>query len=257
MTSRLCVAAAQISSGPDPVANLALAESAVAEAAGRGARLVALPEAAMAHFATTLAPVAQPLDGPYAEGLRALATRHDVTVIAGMFEPAPDGRVYNTLLATGPAGEASYRKIHLYDAFGMKESATVCPGSELVTMTVDGITVGLATCYDVRFADQFTALGRAGAQLVVLPTSWGDGPGKAEQWDLLVRARAMDAQAWLLAAGQAWTEPKGLAPLGIGRSACADPTGGIRARLGSEPGVLVTEIDLDVVAQTRERIPIL
>jgi predicted amidohydrolase len=177
-----------------------------------------------------------------------------------MFEPAYDGRVHNTLLVVHPDGDhdvARYRKIHLFDAFGSRESAVVAPGDELVQIDVDGVSVGLATCYDVRFADQFSALGRSGAELVLVPASWGDGPGKAEQWDLLTRARAADAQAWLLACDQAWTAPRGRAPLGLGRSVLADPTGAVRARLGSEPGLLVAEIDTDVVRQVRERVPIL
>lgn len=211
----------------------------------------------MASFTTPLDQVAQPLDGPFADGLRGLAQRHGITVVAGMFEPSDDGRVHNTLLLTGPDGEASYRKIHLYDAFGSRESDTVAPGSQLVTATVGGVQVGLSTCYDIRFADQFTALGRAGAQLVVLPASWGEGPGKAQQWDVLVRARAMDAQAWLLACDQAWTTPQGAAPLGIGRSALVTPLGEVRGRLDHSPGVLLGQIDTDTVMQARERVPVL
>jgi predicted amidohydrolase len=150
-----------------------------------------------------------------------------------------------------------YRKIHLFDAFGSRESAVVAPGEGLVRIQVDGVSVGLATCYDVRFADQFSALGRAGSELVVLPASWGDGPGKAEQWDLLTRARAADAQAWLLACDQAWTPARGRAPLGIGRSVLADPTGTVRARLGSEVGLLIAQIDTELVRGVRERVPIL
>lgn len=254
---RLRVAACQLSAGADPHDNLRVATAAVARAADAGARLVVLPEATMARFGTRLADVAQPLDGPFADGLRAAAARHGVTVVAGLFEPADDGRVHNTLLLTGPGGEVTYRKIHLYDAFGSRESDTVAPGSTLVTARVDRVLVGLATCYDVRFADQFTALGRAGAQVVVLPASWGEGPGKAEQWDLLVRSRAMDAQAWLLACDQAWSPPQGADPLGIGRSALIDPLGGVRGRLGHEPGVLTGEVDTALVEQVRARVPIL
>ena len=253
----LRVAACQILSSSDPRENLETANAAIARAADAGARLAVLPEAAMAHFATPLAEVAQPLDGPFAQGLRAAARRHGLTVVAGMFEPAADGRVHNTLLLTGPDGEAVYRKIHLYDAFGSKESETVAPGSELVTAVVDGVRVGLATCYDVRFADQFTALGKAGAELVCVPASWGEGPGKAEQWDVLVRARAMDAQAWLVACDMAWTPPLGADPLGLGRSAVVDPLGGVRGRLGHAPDLLVTSIDLGAVAGLRARVPIL
>ncbi len=253
----LTIAACQISSGPNPADNLQLAREAVAAAAAAGARIALLPEAAMACFGTTLADIAEPLDGPYAQGLREAAAAHGITVAAGMFEPADAGRVYNTVLVTGPDGEASYRKIHLYDAFGARESDTVAPGSQLLTTTIEGVTVGVATCYDVRFADQFTALGAAGAQLVLLPASWGDGPGKAEQWDVLVRARAMDAQAWLLACDQAWTTPVEGFPLGVGRSTLSDPLGRVRARLGHEVGLLVADIDLDLVEHTRRIVPIL
>lgn len=256
--TRLIVAAAQLSSGPDPAANLALVTEAIADAAGRGARLVVTPEASMACFGADLRAVAEPLDGPWAVAVRDAALRHGVTAVVGMFEPAPDGRVYNTLLVAGADGStARYRKRHLFDAFGARESDTVAPGADLVCVPVDGVPVGLATCYDVRFANQFSALGRAGSALVVLPASWGDGPGKAEQWDLLVRARAADAQAWLLACDQAWTAPRGRAPLGVGRSALVDPTGTVRARLGSEVGLLVAEIDTGLTDEIRARIPIL
>jgi predicted amidohydrolase len=253
----LQVAAAQITTGSDPVANLATATDAVRRAAAAGAELVALPEATLAAFGTDLRAIAEPLDGAFATGLRKVAAETGIVVIAGLFEPADDGRVHNTLLATGPDVEASYRKIHLYDAFGSRESDLVAPGNELVTIEVGGLRVGLSTCYDLRFADQFTALGRAGAELVVVPASWGAGPGKEEQWDLLTRARATDAQAWLLACDQAWIPPVGTDPLGIGRSVLADPLGRICSRLANEPGLLLGTIDTDLVTTTRQRVPIL
>jgi predicted amidohydrolase len=256
MTS-LRVAAAQISTGPDPVANLATATEAVRRAAAAGASLVALPEATLAAFGTDLRAVAEPLDGPFATALRKLAADLGVVIIAGLFEPSDDGRVHNTLLATGPGVDASYRKIHLYDAFGSRESDLVAPGKDLVTIEVSGIRVGLATCYDLRFAAQFTALGQAGAELVVVPASWGAGPGKEEQWDLLTRARASDAQAWLLACDQAWTPPAGTDPLGIGRSALIDPLGHTRARLGATPDLLLGAADTELVSTVRARVPIL
>jgi predicted amidohydrolase len=256
MTS-LRVAAAQIRTGADPVANLATATDAVRQAADAGASLVALPEATLAAFGTDLRAVAEPLDGPFATGLRKVAAETGVVVIAGLFEPAEDGRVYNTLLATGPSVEASYRKIHLYDAFGSRESDLVAPGSALVTIEVAGVRVGLATCYDLRFADQFTALGRAGAHLIVVPASWGAGPGKEEQWDLLTRARAADAQSWLLACDQPWTPPSGTDPLGIGRSSLTDPLGHTHARLNSDADLLLGTVETDLAASVRARVPIL
>ncbi len=254
---KLRTAAAQIGSGSDPQANLETVERAIHDAVAQGARLVVLPEAAMACFGTDLRQVAEPLDGAWAGAVRRVALDQGVTVVVGMFEPSEDGRVHNTLLITGPELAAAYRKIHLYDAFGARESDTVAPGDEHVVVSVDGVRVGVATCYDLRFADQFTALGRAGAELIVVPASWGEGPGKAEQWDLLVRARAADAQAWLLACDQMWTPPRGTDPLGVGRTALVDPTGHLHAQLGHEPELLVHDIDTEKVTTARERLPLL
>ena len=251
------VAAGQLASTDDKQHNLEQACRLVAEAAEAGARLVVLPEATMMTFAVPLGPHAEPLDGPFAEALREAARTHEITVVAGMFEPADDGRVHNTLLLTGPHAEATYRKVHLFDAYTTTESETVAPGSGYVSVEVDGVHVGLATCFDVRFPDQFTELGRAGVALVALPASWGDGPGKAQQWDLLTAARAHDSQAWLVAAGQAWRADSVRKPLGIGRSAVVDPTGAVRARLGGSPDLLVADVDLDLVERTRAQVPIL
>lgn len=263
----LRVAAAQVTSGEDPAANLALVQDAARDAAERGARLVVLPEATMASFTCTrLDTVAQPLDGPFADGVRAAAEEHGVVLVVGMFTPADtvttdDGRtrhrVHNTLLVTGPGvAETTYRKVHLFDAFGTTESETVRAGEEVVDVVVDGWRVGLATCFDVRFGAHFEQLGRRSCELVVLPTSWGDGPGKVDQWDLLTRARAHDAQAWLLAAAQSWTPRSTEGPYGIGRSVLADPTGAVRARLDAADGLLVADLDADLVAATRARVPL-
>jgi len=254
---RLRIAAAQISSGSEPQANLVTVDAAVREAADRGAQLVALPEASMARFGSDLRSIAEPLDGAWATSVRNLAAEVGVTVIVGMFEPSGDDRVHNTLLVTGPGVDTSYRKIHLFDAFGANESQLVAPGRERVVVEILGVRVGLATCFDLRFADQFTALGRDGAQLVVVPASWGFGPGKEEQWDLLTRSRAADAQAWLLACGQAWTTPSGSDPLGVGRSALIDPVGEVRHRLGQGPGLFIADVEIREVDTARARIPIL
>lgn len=255
-SNTLHVCAAQINSTGDPATNLNTVTDAIRDAAGQGAQLVVLPEAAMACFGTPLKQVAEPLDGPWANSVRKTAAEENVTAVVGMFEPTSDGRVYNTLLVTGPTLETAYRKCHLYDALGACESDSVAPGDEYVTVQLDGFTVGLATCFDLRFADQFTALGRAGAELVVVPASWGDGPGKADQWDRLVHTRAMDSQAWLLACDQAWTPPVGSEPLGVGRSALVDPIGRTHTQLGHEPSRIVTTVDSATVRSIRESIPL-
>jgi predicted amidohydrolase len=256
------IALSQIVADPEPAANLTTVKTAVEDAAARGARIVVFPEATMACFGISLGPVAEPLDGPWATAVRGIAGQAGVVVVAGMFTPAPDGRVTNTLLITGPGVETHYDKIHLYDAFGFAESATVAAGSRPVTFEVDGVTLGVATCYDIRFPELFRHLADDGAMAILLPASWGAGPGKVEQWELLVRARALDSTSWVLACGQAdpvtaGREPTGRAPGGVGHSMAVSPLGAVRGRLGAEPGLLTTDVDLAEVRAVREAIPVL
>ena len=178
-----------------------------------------------------------------------------------MFTPADGGRVTNTLRVVGPGVDAHYDKIHLFDAFGFTESETVAPGTELLVLTLGGVGVGFATCYDIRFPSLFTALAERGAQLICVPASWGAGPGKLEQWQVLLRARALDCTCYVAAAGQA--DPTtvgrevGSAPTGIGYSGVVGPDGTVLASLGAEPGRLVVDIEPEVVAATRRTIPVL
>ncbi|MFE2041233.1 carbon-nitrogen hydrolase family protein [Streptomyces sp. NPDC059477] len=252
------IALSQLTTGPDPAKNLALVGEWTRRAADAGARVVVFPEASMACFGTPLAPLAEPLDGPWADGVRALARDTGTVVVAGMFTPAADGRVTNTLLATGPGVETSYDKIHLYDAFGYRESESVAAGSRIVTLAVDGVRLGLATCYDVRFPELFRAHADAGAVATLLAASWGAGPGKLDQWELLVRARALDATLWVAAVDQADPgTPPGPAPTGIGHSRVVGPDGTVRERLDAAPELLVTDLDMGEVERTRERTSVL
>ncbi|WP_432493567.1 nitrilase-related carbon-nitrogen hydrolase [Kineococcus gypseus] len=254
------IALGQIRSTDDPRANLALVAAEVDAARAAGARLLVLPEATMCRFGVPLAPVAEPQDGPWARELERLADAAGLTVVAGAFTPGEGGRVRNTLLVRGAGVRASYDKVHLFDAFGFAESDTVQPGREPVVVDVDGVGVGLATCYDVRFPGLFTALAERGASVVLVPASWGDGPGKAEQWELLVRARALDSTCFVLACGQA-APPEGGgasgAPAGVGRSRAVDPLGAVLAELGPEPGRLVVDVDPAAVVRAREVLPVL
>jgi predicted amidohydrolase len=256
------IALAQIVSGIHPDRNLALVADAARDAAAAGARVVVLPEATMCAFGVSLAPVAQPLDGPWASGVRAIAVEHDITVVVGMFTHGSGGRVRNTLLATGRGVEASYDKIHLFDAFGFRESRTVAPGVDPVTFDVDGVTFGLATCYDVRFPGLFQALADQGALVTLLPASWGAGPGKRAQWELLTRARALDSTCFLLAAAQADPASVGLptggsAPTGIGGSVAVSPLGEVIAQLDDKPGMLLVDVDPQQAIDVRHELPVL
>ena len=256
------VALCQITSTAVPSDNLSLVRDAVARAAAEGASVAVFPEATMACFGTSLGPLAEPVDGPWATAVASIAAEYDVLVVAGMFTPSADGRVYNTLLATGRGQHLGYDKIHLYDAFGFAESTTVAPGSDLALVSVDDVTFGLATCYDVRFPELFTRLADRGATAMLMGASWGAGPGKREQWELLVRARALDSTSWVVACGQADPAASGAevhpkAPTGIGFSTVASPSGEVAAQLGAGPDVLVVDLDLPLVDKIRESIPVL
>jgi predicted amidohydrolase len=221
---------------------------------------VVLPEATLTPFGTDLRRAAETRHEDFARLLEELADEHSLVVVAGSFSPADDGRVHNTVLVRGPGGtpRLEYRKIHLFDAFDADESATVAPGGELVTFDLDGTRFGLATCYDMRFPEQFAALARRGAQAIVLPTAWAAGPGKREQLQLLLRARALDSTTVILAADQ--SPPAGYAgraPRGIGRSAAVGPLGRIRQELGLEPGLLMVDLDLAEIEAARAALPVL
>jgi predicted amidohydrolase len=254
------IAVAQILSGTEPADNLTLVRDYTSRAADAGAALVVFPEATMCRFGVPLAPIAEPVDGPWADGVRRIAADASITVIAGMFTPADDGRVTNTLLAAGPGIDAHYDKIHLYDAFGFTESRTVAPGREPVVITVDGVGVGLSTCYDIRFPALYTALARRGAQLITVAASWGAGRGKLEQWTLLARARALDCTSYIAAAGQADPGPplsRSGAPTGVGGSLVVSPFGEVVSSAGADPQLLVTDLDLEQVATARDTIAVL
>jgi deaminated glutathione amidase len=253
------IALAQIKSGIEPSANLGLVEEYSRRAADAGAGLVLFPEATMCRFGVPLAPVAEPLDGPWASAVRAIAQRAGIVVVAGMFVPTDDGRVTNTLIATGPGVEAHYDKIHLYDAFGFAESNTVAPGTEPVMITVDGVNVGLTLCYDVRFPELYVELAERGAQLITVHASWGTGPSKLDQWTLLARARAIDTTAVVAAVDQAFAgdELAAVGPTGVGGSLVASAIGEVLASAGADPQLLVSDLDLDAARTARESIAVM
>ncbi|MGW4486345.1 carbon-nitrogen hydrolase family protein [Amycolatopsis sp. NPDC004368] len=252
------VAVAQFAPTDDKPANLAEVARLAGEAADRGAEVVVLPEYSMFTVPKVderFVASAEPLDGAFATGLRELARERGITVVAGMNEAVPEGgRIWNTLVAAGPDGEfaALYRKIHLYDAFGFRESDVILAGeiTEPATFKAAGLTFGLQTCYDLRFPEVTRRLVDAGAQAVLLPAEWVPGPLKEYHWTTLVKARAIENTVYVAAAGQ-------IAPMGSGSSLVVDPMGVVSASLGERPGVAVADISTDRLEQVRATNPAL
>lgn len=265
----LRIALAQLSVGPDPAQNLAAVADATQRAAEQGAQLVICPEATMRAFGYRLDEVAEPLDGPWADAVAGLAAQHQVTIAVGMFTPGESGdsgrtKVRNTLLVTDGTRRSHYDKIHLFDAYGFLESDTVTPGADLLLTDVAGVRVGFSICYDIRFPGLFTQMAQAGAELLVVSASWAAGPGKAEQWELLARARALDTTAFVAACGQAVAPPPaedapepGGAPTGIGHSLLIGPDGEVLTHLGEHADLAVITIDTDTIGTVRDKLPVL
>jgi len=253
------VALCQIPVSSRPSVNLRRVQVAVENAASQGAELAVFPEATQVRFGSDLTAAAEPLDGPFCSGLAAVAKDSGVSLVAGVFEPTPDGRVYNTAVVYDGSGElvTFYRKLHLFDAFGQRESDQVAAGDAVVTCTLGGLTVGLQICYDVRFPELSRALAVRGASLLLLPAAWAAGLFKEEHWVTLVRARAIENTVWVAAVGQVpdpdETTHRHLG--GVGRSMLVDPFGVIRADLGPAPRVVVTDIDPGLVDEVRTTVP--
>lgn len=254
------IALAQLTSSVKPSENLDLVREYTVRAADAGASVVVFPEAMMCSFARASSEVAEPWDGPWANGVRGVASASGITVIAGMFTTTDTERVRNTLLVTGPGVETRYDKIHVFDALGYRESRRIAAGTEPVVADLGATRVGLTICYDLRFPALFTHLAELGAEAIVVPASWAPGPGKLHQWRTLAMARAMDSTSFVVACGQAEAVvPEGRRPYpsGVGHSLVVDPYGTPVLELGAEPELAVVDVDPSLVAEARERVPVL
>lgn len=251
------VAAAQFAPTADVEANLAAIREMTATAAARGARVVLFPEYSSWFadpFDASLAANAQPLDGPFTAALRSIAAEHAVHVVAGLVELSADSRrVHNTVVAVGPDGiVATYRKLHLYDAFGQRESDWVESGAiePPQTFEVDGLTFGLLTCYDVRFPEAGRVLVDAGADVLLVPAEWVRGPLKEHHWRTLLHARAIENTVYVVAADHP-------PPLGVGQSMIVDPEGVEVAAIGTATDVAVAHLERSEIERVRRRNPAL
>lgn len=250
-TDAIGIGVAQFAPTADTAANLDDIAQLTGAASARGARLVVFPEYSsyfVDPFDASLAENAQEVDGPFVQALVEIAAQHDVHIVAGLLERAGDDRrVRNTVVAVGGSGLlASYRKLHLYDAFGQRESDWVESGDLAVpeTFELGGLRFGLMTCYDLRFPEVGRVLVDAGADVFVVPAEWVRGPLKEHHWRTLVHARAIENTVFVAAADHP-------PPLGVGCSMIVDPQGVELAAVGTATDVAVAHIDPAAVERVR------
>ncbi len=258
------VAALQMCSTPDAGANLATADGLVRRAAGDGAQLVLLPEKwTCLGTPEDCAAGAQALDGPAVAWARGLAAELGIDLVAGsLAERVPGARNANTCVHVGPDGElaATYRKVHLFDVVvdgtRYEESATDAPGDELVVShTADGVGLGLSVCYDLRFPELFRILALRGARILLVPSAftWAT---TLQHWEVLLRARAIEDQCFVVAANQHGEHAPGLRS--GGHSMVVDPWGVVLARAGAEgDAVVLADLDLGRQDAVRAALPVL
>lgn len=267
MQERVVAAAVQMNSQADVAKNLARAELLVAEAAKQGARMIVLPEnfAFMGGEDDERLRVAEHLDtdkpGAIRTFLETNSKKHGVWIIAGgLPEASGDAvRVHNTCVVVGPDGSitARYRKIHLFDVEvgdgqRYRESASCAPGDKPVVAPVAGASVGLSICYDLRFPELYRSLVALGAEVLVVPAAFTLATGK-DHWHVLLRARAIESQCYVIAPAQWGTHPKGRRT--FGKSCIIDPWGEVIAQASEGEGIAVATLDPAYLQHVRTSLP--
>jgi deaminated glutathione amidase len=255
------VSVCQLNSRDDRADNLAVARDLLGRAAAAGAELAVLPEYVDYLGPAKSAPKPEPIDGEFAAFFADAARELGIWVHAGSFhETGPDEtRTYNTTLLFDPAGErvAVYRKIHLYDVeiagrVSYQESRFVAPGSETVVTDVGGVPTGLSICYDLRFPELYRRLAIAGAKILVVPAAFMMHTGR-DHWEVLLRARAIENQCYVVAAGQIGDHEPGRTC--FGRSMIIDPWGTVLAQAPDAVGIVTADVDLGRLDTIRAELP--
>ena len=257
------VAAVQLNSNGDKARNLGVAERLVRAAAADGAELVALPEKwNLLAAGGEMAAGAEVLDGPSLSAARTWARELGIHLLAGSIAERGDdgtsGKAFNTSVLIGPEGAdlATYRKIHMFDveAGGVtyRESEYEQPGGEIVSGQLDGLELGLSVCYDLRFPELYRILAVRGARLIAVPSAFTAATGR-DHWEVLLRARAIENQVFVLAPNQVGEAPPHYSS--YGRSAIVDPWGVVLAMAPDEECFVAAEVDLVAQERTREQLP--
>ena len=252
-------AAVQLNSTNDKARNLEAAERLVRAAAVDGAELVALPEKwNLLAAGEELLAGAEPLDGPSLSAARGWARELGVNLLAGSISERGGEKAFNTSVLIGPEGEdlAVYRKIHMFDVevggVAYRESEHEEPGTEIVTAPLGGLIAGLSVCYDLRFPELYRILAVRGARLLTVPSAFTLATGR-DHWEVLLRARAIENQAFVLAPNQVGEAPPHFSS--YGHSAIVDPWGAVLATAADGERFVAADLDLAAQEQVRESLP--
>ena len=253
------IAIAQVQSDTDKAKNLKKALHLLDEAKRQGAELVAFPEFLMAfspasQSAAELTTVAESVDGPFIAALRKSAGEVKLGVLAAIYETSPiTHRVYDTAVWLDSAGNIAsvYRKLHLYDAFGFKESDKFHPGADIAPLiNFADAHCGTMICYDLRFPELARLLTLDGANILFAPSGWVQGDLKVEHWQTMIKARALENGCFVIA-------PNQVGNIYTGHSMAVDPLGRTLVDLQEREGLAVVDIDLALVKEVREKLPLL
>lgn len=253
------VAVAQFGPGPNVADNISVIGSLVQAAAENGARVVILPEYSSVlggRLGDWVTEYAESLQGPFVEAMAELADENNIGIVVGMLEKsdrADDARPYNTAIAVLPGAGvvARYRKVHMYDAFDVIESDWMQPGDpaeEPQLFTIDDLTIGMQTCFDLRFPETTRRLVDAGVHMVALIAEWISGPKKAHHWAALTSARAIENTVYLAAADQ-------IPPIAVGMSRVISPLGETLIDMGQNMGVSIATVNVQAVEDARATNP--
>lgn len=230
----------------------------IAEAAAGNSELICFPEFQMAfspakQSAKELASVAEAVDGEFVTALSRAARKNRIGVVASIYEKSAVEKVFDTALILSPAGDVSsiYRKVHLYDALGFRESAKLAKGKAIKDpVRTSAGTIGLMVCYDLRFPELSRILALKGANVLVAPSAWVQGEMKEEHWQTMVKARAIENGSYLVA-------PDQVGNIYCGRSMVVDPFGKVLADMGQREGIEIVEIDKKRIQDVRKSLPLL
>jgi predicted amidohydrolase len=253
------IAIAQINSSTDKKKNLITALGLIKEARSKNAELIAFPEFLMAfspasQTAEELTRVGESVDGAFITALRDAANSNGIAVIAPIYETSSvPRRVFDTAVWIDAKGNvaAVYRKLHLYDAFGFTESDKFHPGDDLAPLVNDrDAHFGMMICYDLRFPEMARMLALAGANVLIAPSGWVQGDLKVEHWQTMIKARALENGCFVIA-------PNQVGNIYTGHSMAVDPLGRTLVDLGEKEGLEVIELDLPLLNEVREKLPLL